>query len=55
MLSRLLLVMGEELVLSVRQLPGPADHDLVAHAHNAAALPSDRVADALAWMEMSIG
>jgi transcriptional regulator with XRE-family HTH domain len=34
MLRRLLLVMGEELVLGTRRLPGHADHDPVAAAEN---------------------
>lgn len=54
MLRRLLLVMGEELVLASRPLPGDADHDPIAFAHARRQTPSERLEDALAWMGTSL-
>lgn len=51
MLRRLLLVMGQELVLDARPLPSDAEHDPVAFAHAQRQTPGERVEDALAWME----
>ena len=53
MLRRLLLVMGEELVLDSRPLPSDAQHDPIAAAHSRRLGPSERVADALAWMRLA--
>jgi transcriptional regulator with XRE-family HTH domain len=53
MLQRLLLVMGEELVLESRPLASDAQHDPVAFAAARRQRPSERLQDALAWMRLS--
>lgn len=55
MLRRLLLMTGEELVLESRPLASDADHDPTAFAHARGQSPSDRVADALMWMDAADG
>jgi transcriptional regulator with XRE-family HTH domain len=52
MLRRLLLVMGEELVLESRPLPSDADHDPIAFAAAQRLTPDERLADALEWMRV---
>jgi transcriptional regulator with XRE-family HTH domain len=54
-LRRLLLVMGEELVLESRPLASDADHDPIAFADARRQEPAERVQDALSWMKMSPG
>jgi transcriptional regulator with XRE-family HTH domain len=54
MLRRLLLVMGEELVLGSRPMASDADHDPVAFAANRRLQPHERVEEALRWMSMSV-
>jgi hypothetical protein len=53
-LRRLMLVMGEELVLDSRPLPSLAQHDPVADAHARAQTPSQRVAEGLRWMGLEL-
>jgi transcriptional regulator with XRE-family HTH domain len=53
MLRRLLLVMGEELVLESRPLPSDADHDPIAFAHTRRQSADERLSEALAWMRLS--
>jgi hypothetical protein len=50
MLRRLLLVMGEELVLESRPLASDAQHDPIAFAHSRRQTPSERLEEALSWM-----
>ncbi len=50
MLRRLLLVMGQELVIGSRPLVSDADHDPVAFAHVRSLSPAERIEEALAWM-----
>lgn len=52
---RLLLVMGEELVLSSRPLASDAQHDPIAFADTRRQQPAERLAEALAWMRMPVG
>jgi hypothetical protein len=52
--ERLLLVMGEELVLDSRPLPSDADHDPVAFAAERRRQPQERVEEALRWMRLSV-
>jgi transcriptional regulator with XRE-family HTH domain len=54
MLRRLLLVMGEELVLTARRLPSDADHDPIAFAENRRRSPSQRLEEALEWAELTV-
>ena len=54
MLRRLLLVMGEELVLESRPSPGDADHDPIAFAEASRQTPEQRLADALSWMRLTV-
>jgi transcriptional regulator with XRE-family HTH domain len=54
MLRRLLLVMGEELVLDTRPLPSDADHDPVAFAAARRLTPDERIAEALDWMRLQV-
>jgi len=53
MLRRLLLVMGEELVLESRALPSDADHDPIAFAAARRLTPDERLAEALEWMRVT--
>jgi transcriptional regulator with XRE-family HTH domain len=53
-LRRLLLVMGEDLVLDSRPLPSLAEHDPIAESHARAQTPSERIADALQWMNLDV-
>lgn len=53
MLRRLLLVMGEDLVLESTPLPGDADHDPIAFADARRRTPDERLEDALAWMRLT--
>jgi transcriptional regulator with XRE-family HTH domain len=55
MLQRLMLVMGEELVLSARPLPSDASHDPIAFAAARRMTPEERLAEALDWMRSSVG
>lgn len=50
MLRRLLMMLGEELVLESRPLPSDAQHDPIAFAHARSQAPGERVEDALRWM-----
>lgn len=50
MLRRILLAMGEELVLDSRRLPSDADHDPIAFAENRRRTSEERLAEGLAWM-----
>jgi transcriptional regulator with XRE-family HTH domain len=52
MVRRLLLVMGEDLVLDSKPLPSDAQHDPLAFAEARRQTPEERVEEALAWMEM---
>jgi transcriptional regulator with XRE-family HTH domain len=52
LLRRLLLVMGEELVLDSRPIASDADHDPVAFADARRQGPAERLEDALAWMRL---
>jgi transcriptional regulator with XRE-family HTH domain len=54
MVQRLLLVMGEELVLDSRPLPGDAQHDPIAFADVRRQEPHERLEEALDWMRMSV-
>ncbi len=54
MLRRLLLVMGEELVLDSRPLSSDAQHDPLAFAAAQEQQPSERVQEALAWMRLGL-
>lgn len=54
MLRRLLLVMGEDLVLESRPLVSDAEHDPIAFAHARHQQPSERVEEALSWMRPSL-
>ena len=54
MLRRLLLVMGERLVLESRPLHGDADHDPIAFAEAKRQTPEQRLADALSWMRLTV-
>jgi transcriptional regulator with XRE-family HTH domain len=54
MVQRLMLVMGEELVLDRRPLPGDAQHDPIAFAHARRQEPHERLEEALAWMRVSV-
>ena len=53
MLRRLLLVMGEELVLDSRSLSSDAEHDPIAFADARRQTADERLAEALAWMGSS--
>jgi transcriptional regulator with XRE-family HTH domain len=53
-LRRLLLVMGEELVLECRPLPTDFEHDPIAFADARRRDPDDRLEEALAWMRLSL-
>ncbi len=53
MLRRLLLAMGEELVLESRRLPSDWEHDPLAFAENRGRSPEERMAEGLAWMRLS--
>jgi len=54
MVQRLLLVMGEELVLDWRPLAGGAQHDPIASAATRRQKPEERLEEALAWMRLSV-
>jgi transcriptional regulator with XRE-family HTH domain len=54
MLRRLLLVMGEELVLESRAAASDADHDPVAFADVRRQTPEQRLEEALSWMRLSV-
>lgn len=54
MLRRLLLVMGEELVLESRPLPSDAQHDPIGFAEARRQQPDERLDEALAWMALSV-
>src|SRR5262245_42549620 len=54
LLQRLLLVMGEELVLESRPLASDADHDPIAFREERTREPSERVEEALRWMRMTV-
>ena len=54
MLRRLLLVMGEQLVLESRPSHGDADHDPIAFAEAKRQTPEQRLADALSWMRLTV-
>jgi transcriptional regulator with XRE-family HTH domain len=54
MLRRLLLVMGEELVLDARPLRSDADHDPVGSAAARRLTPDERIAEALDWMGLEV-
>lgn len=54
MLRRLMLVMGEELVVTHRPLRGHGAHDPVAAAHTLRQTPAERVEDALRWMALDL-
>lgn len=53
MLRRLLLAMGEELVLESRRLPSDRDHDPIAFAENRQRTMEERLAEGLAWMDVT--
>jgi transcriptional regulator with XRE-family HTH domain len=53
MVRRLLLVMGEELVIDSRPLPGHAQHDPVAFENTRRQSVDDRLTDGLNWMRLS--
>jgi transcriptional regulator with XRE-family HTH domain len=52
-LRRILLVMGEELVLESKPLPSDADHDPIAFAAMRRLDPGERIAEALDWMRLA--
>jgi hypothetical protein len=54
LLQRLLLVMGEELVLESRPLASDADHDPIAFGEERSREPHERVEEALRWMRMTV-
>lgn len=54
MLRRLLLVMGEELVLESRPAASDADHDPIAFAAAQRQAPEQRLEDALSWMRLTV-
>ncbi len=54
MVRRLLLVMGEELVLGSEPLTSDADHDPIAFADARRQTPDQRLEEALAWMRLSL-
>jgi transcriptional regulator with XRE-family HTH domain len=54
MLRRLLLVMGEDLVLDSRPMASDADHDPVAFADNRRRSPEERLREGLAWMALTV-
>jgi transcriptional regulator with XRE-family HTH domain len=54
MVRRLLLVMGEELVLDRRSLPSDAEHDPIAFAASRRQQPHERLEEALAWMALPV-
>ena len=54
MLRRLLLVMGEELVLDSRRAAGDVEHDPIAFADVRRQTPEQRLADALSWMALTV-
>jgi transcriptional regulator with XRE-family HTH domain len=54
MLRRLLLVMGEELVLDSRPARSDADHDPIAFAEARRQTPEQRLAEALSWMRLTV-
>jgi transcriptional regulator with XRE-family HTH domain len=54
MLRRLLLVMGEELVLDSRPARSDADHDPIAFAEARRQTPEQRLAEALSWMRVTV-
>lgn len=54
MLRRLLLVMGEDLVLDSRPTPGDAEHDPVAFADNRRRSLEERLNEGLAWMALTV-
>jgi len=55
MLRRLLLVVGEELILGARRLPSDAAHDPIAFAENRRRSPDERLAEALEWADVALG
>jgi transcriptional regulator with XRE-family HTH domain len=54
MLRRLLLVMGEDLVLDSRPTASDADHDPVAFADNRRRSSEERLREGLAWMALTV-
>ena len=54
MLRRLLLVMGEELVLDSRPAVSDAHHDPIAFADARRQTPEQRLEDALSWMRLKV-
>ena len=54
MLRRLMLVMGEELIVTHRPLRGHGAHDPVATAHTLRQTPAERIEDALRWMALDL-
>jgi transcriptional regulator with XRE-family HTH domain len=54
MLRRLLLVMGEDLVLDSKPTSSDADHDPMAFAHERQRSPEERLREGLAWMALTV-
>jgi transcriptional regulator with XRE-family HTH domain len=54
MLRRLLLVMGEDLILDSKPTPSDADHDPVAFANERRRSPEERLREGLAWMALTV-
>ena len=54
MVQRLLIVMGEELVIDSRPLQGHAQHDPVAFENTRRKSIDERLADGLNWMRLAV-